>query len=227
VGRVLRAFEERGKTLPAAEIIVDSRPVPKGYGSSAAASVALTGALLALVEESVSGEEVFAIALAAHRAFQGGRGSGYDVAASTHGGVGLFCGGLSPTWQRIDPEWLPEMHIVRGAGQVKTPGAIGRYEAWKSRRTEEARQFVRDSNAAVAALAGARSWEKGLEILEAARVLGIALGERIGVAADLRLFEEGVFAKAVGAGAELALVIGSAVGESVAVSPKGLVIEGG
>src|SRR4030042_1902847 len=44
---------------------------------------------------------VLEAALAAHRRAQGGRGSGYDVLASFHGGAGLFAGGGRPPRQAL------------------------------------------------------------------------------------------------------------------------------
>ncbi len=55
-----------------------------GLGSSAAVSVALTAALQ---KYRSSGIDVENIAMDAHARFQGGRGSGVDVATSLHGGV--------------------------------------------------------------------------------------------------------------------------------------------
>ncbi len=56
-----------------------------GVGSSAAICVALCGALLILTGH-YSKAATYALAMQAHRAFQGGRGSGLDIAASVHGG---------------------------------------------------------------------------------------------------------------------------------------------
>jgi phosphomevalonate kinase len=58
-----------------------------GLGSSAAVSVALTAAL----QQFAAGHgDAGTIAMEAHHRFQGGRGSGVDVAASLHGGVILY-----------------------------------------------------------------------------------------------------------------------------------------
>ena len=61
-----RAFSEHGKKI--------------GLGSSAALVVALVAAL-------GNSNDVFSAALEAHREFQGGSGSGVDVAAAVHGGL--------------------------------------------------------------------------------------------------------------------------------------------
>jgi phosphomevalonate kinase len=73
-----------GDVLPASTIKLDTRAFSLagrkiGLGSSAA----LTVALMAARTNSV---DVFTDALAAHREFQGGTGSGIDVAAAVHGG---------------------------------------------------------------------------------------------------------------------------------------------
>ncbi|MEM7430820.1 MAG: hypothetical protein AAF351_02655 [Pseudomonadota bacterium] len=73
------------------DIRIDSRALlhasgtKLGLGSSAAVTVALAGALVA--------DGHSAIAADAHRQFQGGRGSGVDIACSTTGGVIEFEGG--------------------------------------------------------------------------------------------------------------------------------------
>ena len=74
-----------GDGRPAQEIELDTRAfaedgVKLGLGSSAALTVALAAGL---------GEttDVFAAALRAHRALQGGKGSGVDIAAAVHGGL--------------------------------------------------------------------------------------------------------------------------------------------
>jgi len=59
-----------------------------GLGSSAALVTALTAALSAMVDDKA---DVFTAALAAHRSFQRGSGSGVDVACSTLGGVLRYC----------------------------------------------------------------------------------------------------------------------------------------
>lgn len=92
---VVEAALARGVALPSTgSITVGSRAflsrargVKLGLGSSAAAAVALAGALVPDVTDRA---RVFDIALAGHLAFSGGRGSGIDVAASTMGGLARF-----------------------------------------------------------------------------------------------------------------------------------------
>lgn len=61
-----------------------ARGLKLGFGSSAALAVALTAALMRDGERL---HEIARTASAAHRAWQGGRGSGVDIAAAVHGGI--------------------------------------------------------------------------------------------------------------------------------------------
>ena len=58
-----------------------------GLGSSAAVLVALVGALFDALGLDVDREGALRFCTAAHRNFQGGQGSGVDIAAAIHGGV--------------------------------------------------------------------------------------------------------------------------------------------
>ncbi len=58
-----------------------------GFGSSSALTTALTKALAEVSETALTDSEIFSLALKAHRAAQGKRGSGIDIAACTYGGV--------------------------------------------------------------------------------------------------------------------------------------------
>ena len=85
---------EIGAALPDGAPVIDSSRFSSaggklGLGSSAAAAVVAVGALLDAAGQDVEGDRVLAFTLAdrAHRAAQGGRGSGADVAAAVFGGV--------------------------------------------------------------------------------------------------------------------------------------------
>lgn len=89
IGRVLSSIG--GRPPAPLHFELDTRPffheakkLKLGFGSSAALTVALTAALLHDGERS---REISDTALAAHRAWQGGHGSGVDVAAAVHGGI--------------------------------------------------------------------------------------------------------------------------------------------
>lgn len=208
---------------PAGTIEVDSSafsgPHGKlGLGSSAA--VAATVAALLLHHDSPCGGDletdrrrVFRAALAAHRSAQGGRGSGYDVAASVWGGVVRFTGGHLPAARRHNPATLPALCLVAGTRPLATPGAVARYEEWRRREPAQADDFRRRSRDVVEQFAAATA---GVECCAAIRI-GDALirwlGDRIGVAVEppelharlQRLRAAGWAAKPVGAGGELGI----------------------
>ena len=156
-----------------------------GLGSSAATAVALCALLLAA--GGLGGDELeaalFPTALAAHRAAQGGRGSGYDVAASCWGGPGLFVGGARPRWLPLAVSALPPFVLSRGRAPVSTPAAIDRYLAWKERAPAAAADFVAASNARVEAYAAARDAPARLSLIAEAAREGGRLGSLIGVPA--------------------------------------------
>jgi phosphomevalonate kinase len=145
------------------------------------------------------------VATVAHRAAQGGRGSGYDVWASALGGTIVFTGGRAPRAEQVQLPWLENLALFPGPDQVRTPGAVGRYRAWKERNPAAAAEFVRESNEAVLRLASAHDFSEAAAALEVCREIGLALGDAIGVSArlappDVRSHEAW---KAVGAGNEL------------------------
>ena len=84
---------EAASALPPGSVLVDTDDFQQGnqkigLGSSSATAVATVGALFESAGISVAHNRsrIYAIALAAHRAAQGGAGSGADVAAAVHGG---------------------------------------------------------------------------------------------------------------------------------------------
>lgn len=91
-GQVARHFGDPG---PALDLLIDSSSFQHGghklgLGSSAAVAVALTAALCRARGQELDLNTVFSLADAAHRAAQGGSGSGGDIAASVHGGVIVY-----------------------------------------------------------------------------------------------------------------------------------------
>jgi phosphomevalonate kinase len=74
-----------GGRRPAFDIELDTRAfMEKGSKAGIGSSAALTAALLAALGNTT---DVYERALEAHRRFQGGAGSGVDVAAAVHGGL--------------------------------------------------------------------------------------------------------------------------------------------
>ncbi len=112
-----------------------------GLGSSAAILVASLGAVLLARGVGASGlaDEVFPVALAAHRAAQGG-GSGIDVAASCFGGV-LRCElGAAQVGLAVEPQALPVglvFEVWASPEAASTPqmlATLGRFRKARPRR---------------------------------------------------------------------------------------------
>ena len=181
-----------------------------GYGSSAAATIAACGIVLkASGMDSETTNILPLLAVDAHRHAQGGRGSGYDVFASMHGGCGLFVGGARPSWHSVPARWLDRLGISHTERPVATTDAIRAYETWKRKTPDIARDYVSRSNAAVETLANADDLTDALESLRACARLGVELGNAIGIPAtldqhriDLPLLQRDIVCKALGAGNE-------------------------
>jgi phosphomevalonate kinase len=97
VQRSLTAIGEASAALPPGSVMVDTDAFCQGkfkigLGSSAATAVATVGAMFEAAGLSIEGmqHEIFSTAEAAHRAAQGGVGSGADVAAAVYGGFITF-----------------------------------------------------------------------------------------------------------------------------------------
>ena len=182
----------------------------RGLGSSAAVAVVLTALWMLrsgkLEEGPGSVDAVFRHAVEAHRAGQGGAGSGYDVACSCYGGAVLFTGGDEPQAVPIELPWLPTLAVFPGRQAVRTVGAVERLAQWRNAHPDAWQAFLRTSNELVAAFAKAGSWTAAAGILEEYRSLTVSLGADIGVPAQIAPPPEvprRTFSKAVGAGNEL------------------------
>lgn len=160
-------------------------------------------------------DSTYACALRAHRAFQGGRGSGYDVAASVYGGIGRFAGGAAPSYVKCTLPWLPPLALFRGGAPVQTKDAVARYVAWKADRPRRAMRFMERSNECVEGFLAAGSWTEAERWVEAARTLSIELGAEIGAPAVVhRPAGFDGLVKAVGAGNELGVAFGRLTAEA-------------
>jgi phosphomevalonate kinase len=208
--------------------LFDSSGRKTGLGSSAATAAGLTAALLSAAGEKPVRRGGPEIALRAHREAQGGRGSGYDVMCSWHGGAGIFSGGAVPTWT---PSALPagfRIVLFPGPGPVLTPEAVRLYTAWKQANPEPARLFLEESNRRVKDFAAAASVPEAAARWGACRDLGMELGDAIGVPARIPvpLGLDPAQCKAIGAGSELgaALLPADTVTpfDSIEIAPEGV-----
>lgn len=204
-----------------------------GYGSSAAVAVGVAATLLHILgEEPPTADRVFSAALAAHRAFQGGRGSGYDVATSLHGGTGLFTGGEPPSWESAAVDRLHGALVFRGEQSVPTSGATARYREWTRREPAAARRYFQDSTSGVSDLLTAATPEEARDAFLRVRDIGVRLGDAIGVSAAIdppaALRRLGGVWKALGAGNEIGIFLPDrpaepgAAAEPLRVAAKGL-----
>lgn len=186
-----------------------------GLGSSAAVLCAWAGAYAAFARAQGRAVPEWTLSrlIELHRAFQGGRGSGIDVAASLLGGAVSF---------RLGPDGTPQVGSVRVPNGVafagiftgrsaSTPEFLARYRAWQAARPAEATALFGRlrglAEAGIAALTAhdAAAWLEafsgyGLGLQE----LGGAIGAEIVTAEHRRIGEEaqrfGVAYKVSGAG---------------------------
>ncbi len=117
-----------------------------GVGSSAAVLVALVGALVTELNLAMPPEDLLAVCHAAHRRFQGGVGSGADVATAVHGGVVTVrrCADLETvTAYRCDwPDGLLMLPVWSGVS-ASTTELLSRFERFKNDRPDEYRRHLR------------------------------------------------------------------------------------
>lgn len=195
-----------------------------GIGSSAAVSVAVANAVMlqAGLSTDVAWSEALQAALEGHRLAQGGAGSGYDVYTSNYGGVGLFVGGLQPTWKPLDLDWLPPLYLFSGLDSVSSSNSVLRYLRWKQDHPAAAAQFLRDSNASVLAFTEADSWAQARPFFDRCRESALRLGRSIGVPAEITppAALKAFTCKAVGAGNELGVAVGGDTREPLPGEPS-------
>jgi len=96
-------------------ILEDGTTTKIGFGSSAAAVVAIVAAILKLHGVRITKEEekdrIYKLATIAHYVGQGKVGSAFDIAASTYGGAVIY--------RRFNPDWLiKEMDSGKGLNQI-------------------------------------------------------------------------------------------------------------
>ena len=185
-----------------------------GLGSSAAALCAWAGVWAAYVAKASARPDTGLTALVGlHRGFQGGRGSGIDVAASFMGGVVEF---------RLDVARAPQVGSVRLPNSVgfagifagrsaSTPEFVAHFRAFQAARPAEAAGLVRRLSATAEAGCAAARGGAANAFVEAIAEYGrglAGLGEAIGadiVTAEHRQIGEdarrhGVAYKVSGAG---------------------------
>lgn len=116
-----------------------------GLGSSAAALVALTGALIDALRIPVEPDSLIRICHAAHRRFQGGHGSGIDVATAVLGGViGVRRDAASEYPAAESLPWPDEllMLAVWSGSSASTPELLTRFNAYRDNQADGFRHHL-------------------------------------------------------------------------------------
>jgi len=211
---LLQSIEHVLGPLPPARLNLDTNAFSPqgrklGLGSSAASAVLLTAGFLALLrKEKPSLGELASLATAVHRHFQGGRGSGYDVLTSAHGGLGLFVGGPTPQFHPITLPWLKRFALIAGLEAVSTQKAVNAYQELKNREPQTVNAYFFANNNLIQRLVECTSWEVAHPLLLALAQKARDLGQKLHRPAELLPELEGFsFAKALGAGDELFMVM--------------------
>jgi phosphomevalonate kinase len=216
----LEGLGERAAALPEGSVLVDSAGFSVegrklGLGSSAAVTAASVGAILEMAGLPIASNRDFCFTLAenAHRAAQGGIGSGADVAAAVHGGLLQFRrppGGY-PITERL--QLPPDLRIVIfSEGQsASTPELVRGVRSFAERNPSGYASAMRPLREQSELFAEAFAEGKVEDLLNAARTFGLAMGElglrsgvpivttRFEIAANLAINLGGV-AKPSGAG---------------------------
>ncbi len=165
-----------------------------GLGSSAAVAAAGVAVLLAAggFDPERDRQRTFALADRAHRAAQGGRGSGADVASAVFGGVIAYAR-RSDGAGRIEPLGpAPVEVIVFSAGAPRlTVDGIRALESFAARAPEQHRLRMEQITAAADRFAGAWRAADGASVVAAARLAGNALAE-LGREANIEIWTDPV-----------------------------------
>ncbi|HET7569248.1 MAG TPA: hypothetical protein VFK96_01510 [Gammaproteobacteria bacterium] len=146
-----------------------------GLGSSAALTVALSGALCALRDQAAPSASRL---IAAHRAMQGGRGSGLDIAASLHGGTIVYR--LEEGGPRVEPVTLPAgLHIgcVWSGKSASTGDFLRRIGAWREDAPTRYSKVMNEIKSCAGAGAMAALCGDAATVVEAAAAYAEALAE--------------------------------------------------
>ncbi|UGQ17462.1 phosphomevalonate kinase [Borrelia sp. RT1S] len=185
--------------------------VKKGFGSSAVVAVGVVCGIFLLSEATYhfKRDEIFKCCLDVYRYAQGGMGSGYDIATSIFGGVVQFTGGNIPTYEFLEKIDFSDFYLMQGSREVKTTSSIIKYNEHRSSLID----FIENMNILMRkiVLRSSNSYSCFLSGLREAKNVGLEIGEKIGISADLPLNltyleNECALIKALGAGNETFLV---------------------
>jgi phosphomevalonate kinase len=220
VKTTLAALGDKGGALPPGSVFIDTGAFSAtgadddagsgvrklGLGSSAATAACAVGAVLEMAGLPIAANRdlAFSLAEAAHRTWQGGAGSGADVAAAVYGGVLQFTrpGGGTPV-VRVIPGGLDTLELV----VFSSPTAVSTTSQIRSMRAFAEREPARyDGLLAPVREAAERSVQSlasrhARETIAALRAAGLAL-TTLGAAAEVPIVTP-PFARAAAIAAEL------------------------
>ena len=220
VRNAAEALGPNRSALPRGSVLVDTAAfslngTKMGIGSSAATAAVTVGAVLEMAGLSVhdSTDLIFDVALAAHRAAQGGLGSGADVAAAVYGGMLHYTRPAHgpATIRRLPPLAGVEMVVFATGAASSTVDCIQAVNAFATKSPETHRQllppiadavtrfeaglFARDAQEILAAIGAAHI---GMEML--GQAAGVPIVTPVLAHAALLAAEVGGAAKPSGAG---------------------------
>ena len=164
----------------------------RGFGSSAAVCAGICAALAWLHPDgrTLSRAHLAQIAVQAHRRFQNGKGSGYDVMTAIMGGTGFFQGGEQPVWlpaTRLDTLLQP-LFLLNAPQPVSTPQSILGFSTFRNRHPQlhaALRDRSRTLHTTLMQLDRAPSDRTQLiPLIDSARRLSEDVGRAIGIPAE-------------------------------------------
>ncbi len=172
-------------------------PSKLGLGSSAAMTTALASVLVAFAGHRARIEDRAAwlrTLLQIHRQFQGGRGSGADVAAAVHGGIIRFQ--LDPldkaTPQVMPLHWPAQLQRlwVWSGQSASTSSFLNTLEHWRDEQPCAYAQHMAELTAIAAAGATAAAADDALSLRQALAAAAVAL-HSLGEASKIPIFSDG------------------------------------
>lgn len=234
IAAVTEAAGQLDLAHPGGTLVVDTTAFYRagrklGLGSSAAAVLLLCAAARILSGRLARGDafgdaqlqQTASEAVRAHRVFQGGRGSGYDVLVSAFGGWISLTGGEAPAAQALEPaRGFPAWALYSGPSAVRTVSAIDAFRSFSARSPESYLQYL-EANRRICGQFAAGTGSERLTAIAAAAELGRQLGSAIGVSAETGTPPGPGVWKALGAGNELVAWFGT----GDASPPRGSLIE--
>ncbi|HEX3695929.1 MAG TPA: hypothetical protein VH374_11110 [Polyangia bacterium] len=191
----MAALGDKGAALPQGTVLIDSSALSGdgqklGLGSSAACAVAAVGAMMEFAGVPLAGNTdlLFSLADTAHRAAQGGLGSGADVAAAAYGGTLWYMrpGGGVPVIRKLPSLTCVEL-VVFAAGEPSSTVDRVRAVAELGRRApEQHRWLITELRRAADSFIESMAVGDGRRVIAAARAAG-QLMAALGRAADVSI----------------------------------------